>query len=405
MENAPEIYLDYAATAPLLPQVAAAMEEARPSLWANPASLHAPGRRAFRALEEARARIARALGARQASEITITSGGTESDNAALLGITERVMGSRQGTSAHVIVSGIEHHAVLNSAEHLRSLGHRVTVLAPRPDGFIWPEDLEAAFTPQTVLVSVMAANNEVGTVQPISKLAAVAHAHHAYLHTDCVQMAGKLPLDLEASGVDAASFSAHKVGGPHELGVLYLRRGTPFSPLLRGGGQEAGRRSGTQDAVGALGMATAFELATRAVDAEAARLSNLRDRLLSGLLAASDRVKPAVDPAALGPCGADGTPLAGCGATVQDPHLPNIVCVTVDGMESETLLMRLDAAGIAASGGSACSSHSLDPSHVLTALGISRDRALGELRFSLGPATTEADVDAAVAALSAAVNR
>lgn len=395
-------YLDYAATSPMLPEVVRAMDEAQRRWWANPNSLHGPGREAFRALEAARSSIAASLGCHGASQIVLTSGGTEADNMAVAGIVERAQASAPGHAVHVVVSAFEHPAVLSTARHLESRGVQVTYLAPRPDGYVWPEDLEASMRPETVLVSVMAANNEVGTVQPVDALAEVAHRHGALFHADCVQLAGKLPLALEASGVDAASVSAHKLGGPHGTGVLYLRRSTSCTPLLHGGGQEGGLRSGTQDVAGAIGMAVALESATAHVREEAARERELSAELGRRLVGLGPRVRAATDPDAPGPADAVGRPLAGCGVRVS-PHLPGIVTVTVDGIDGQTLLMRLDEAGVAASGGSACSSRSLEPSHVLAALGIPRDRALGELRFSLGRDTTQEDVDRAVAAVAAAL--
>ncbi len=397
------VYLDHAATSPLDPRVLAAMEPVLAGTFGNANSLHEEGRTAFRALEDARAATARALGTRAASEIVFTSGGTESDNAALEGIVDRARNERAGTHLHVIVSAIEHHAVLEAASHLAALGNEVTYLKPREDGFIHPDDLESTMRADTVLVSVMAANNETGCVQPIDELARIAHAHGARFHADCVQMLGKLPLALEASGVDAASFSGHKVGGPKGVGVLYLRRGTPFAPWMRGGGQESGRRSGTQNVPGIVGMASATTFACDRVVAEGKRLTTLRDRLLAGLLAVSPRVHPVSDPSQTGPLLSDGTSAAGCGVGGVGAHLPNIATIVVDGMESETMLLRLDMAGIAASGGSACSTGSLEPSHVLLAQGIARELAYGEVRFSLGSTTTGEDVDDVLAVFPAII--
>lgn len=397
------IYLDYAATAPLDPRVLDAMGSALSDVFGNANSLHKEGRVAFRVLEDARGAVAEALGAHAAGEIVFTSGGTESDNAALEGIVDRAHDVRSGTCTHVVVSAIEHHAIIEVAAHLAALGNEVTYLKPRKDGFIYPDDLDAAMRPDTVLVSVMAANNETGCVQPIDVLAGIAHTHGALFHTDCVQMLGKLPLALEDSGVDAASFSGHKIGGPKGVGVLYLRRGTPFAPWIRGGGQESGRRSGTQNVPGIVGMAKAVTLACGEAFAERQRLFALRDRLLAGLLACSSSVHLVSDPSQRGPLLAGGASMAGCGVNEMDAHLPNIVTVVVEGRESETMLLRLDMAGIAASGGSACSSGSLEPSHVLLAQGISRDLAYGELRFSLGSRTTEEDIDAVLAVFPAVI--
>lgn len=390
------VYLDYAATAPLRACAAEAMAPflvpgpAGLSLGANANSLHAPGRAAFAALEEARASIARDLGARRPGEIVFTSGATEADNMAVLGIARAAADERRrrGRSAapHVIVSAIEHEAVLAPARLLEAEGFRVTRLGPNRQGFVEVRALEEALDEDTVLVSVQAANSEVGSIQPVAALAGAAHAAGALMHADAVQALGKARIDLVELGVDAASFSAHKIGGPKGVGALYLKARTPFAAQMLGGGQESGRRSGTQNVAGAAGFAAACREAVSEQEIEAARLRALRDRLYAAL-AGFGPIEAAVD--------------VGKGS---EDFLPNIVNVLVGGLESETLILRYDRRGFGVSGGSACSSHSLEPSHVLRALGIDADRAHGALRISMGRDTRRCDVDAFVDATAAVLD-
>lgn len=385
------VYLDWAATAPLCEEAARAMAPylepgtANLALGANPNSLHSPGRAAFSALEEARSGIARALRAHRPDEVILTSGATEADNAALIGIAHAVRDARHASAGEVrvVVSAIEHDAVLAPARRLAAEGFDVAYVAPDRQGFVSPEALRAALGDdgRAALASVQAANSEVGSIQPVAELARAAHDAGALFHTDAVQALGKCPVDLKAWDVDAASFSAHKVGGPKGVGALYLKTRTPFSPFLEGGGQEAGRRSGTQNVCGAAGFAAACAAAVGAQAAEAERLRALRDRLYRALCA-----------------------MEGVRATTEVPDgdgrfLPNIVHVLVDGLESQTMILRLDALGFGVSGGSACSSHSLEASHVLRAMGVDPDAAQGALRISMGRGTTEADVEAFLEAL------
>lgn len=394
MTSVPEgyVYLDYAATAPLCEEAAQAMApyqvpgRANLAVGGNANSLHAPGRAAFAALEDARKSVARDLGARRPDEIVFTGGATEADDAALLGIAQAAAAERRRRGAgssepHVVVTAVEHDAVLAPAKRLEAQGFRVTRLAPNRQGFIEPRALEAALDDDTVLASVQAANSEVGSIQPIGELARIAHAAGALFHTDAVQALGKVPVNLQELDVDAASFSAHKVGGPKGVGALYLRARTPFEAYAIGGGQESGRRSGTQNVAGVVGFAAAVHAAVAMQEGESARLRGLRDELYARL-AALDAVEATVD---VEPGSAD--------------FLPNIAHVLVSGLESETLILRLDMQGFGVSGGSACSSHSLEPSHVLRALGIDADRAHGALRISMGRYTTAADIDAFVAAM------
>ena len=386
------VYLDWAATAPLCEEAARAMApyqvpgRANLAVGGNANSLHAPGRAAFAALEDARRSLARDLGASRPDEIVLMSGATEADDAALLGIARAAAAERRRRGGdfvpHVVTTAVEHDAVLAPARRLEAEGFRVTRLAPNRQGFVEPAALEAVLDEDAVLVSVQAANSEVGSIQPIAALARAAHGVGALFHTDAVQALGKAPVDVGAWGVDAASFSAHKVGGPKGVGALYLRARTPFEPQAIGGGQESGRRSGTQNVAGAAGFAAAVHAACGLQGREAARLSALRDRLYAGL-AAHDAVEATVDVAP---------------GSVE--FLPNIVHVLVRGLESETLILRFDLRGFGVSGGSACSSHSLAPSHVLHALGIDDDRAHGALRISMGRYTTERDVDAFLGAVA-----
>ena len=323
--------------------------------------------------------------------MTTLDGGRIGIGAKALGIAQAAADERRRRGAgdfvpHVVVTAVEHDAVLAPAKRLESQGFRVTRLAPNRQGFIEERALEAALDADTVLVSVQAANSEVGSIQPIADLARVAHDHAALFHTDAVQALGKARVNLQELNVDAASFSAHKVGGPKGVGALYLRARTPFHAYAIGGGQEGGRRSGTQNVAGIVGFAAAVHAATAMQEAEAARLRVLRDRLYERL-GAIDAVEATVD-----------------AAPGSEDFLPNIVHVLVDGLESETLILRFDMQGFGVSGGSACSSHSLEPSHVLRSLGIDADRAHGALRISMGRYTDEADVEAFAVAMEKSLN-
>jgi cysteine desulfurase len=364
-----------------------------PSLagFGNANALYAEGKAARQALEAARASLAAAVGAKP-TEIVFTSGGTEADAAAIAGIVAALR-ARKGKAAgdHIICSAFEHRAVAKAVLRLKAQGFQTTMLKPRADGFIHPDDLAAALRPETLLVSVMLVQNEIGCVQPVAALAALAHEAGALFHCDAVQALGKLPININDLSVDAASFSAHKIGGPKGSGALYLRDGTAFEALQKGGGQEGGRRGGTQDVASATGFATAAQIACEPayLQAENARLAGLRDRLAAGLLAADPRVALSVPVPA--------------GDVSQ--HASGICSLLIDGQQSEMLVLRLDEAGIAASGGSACAAGSLEPSHVLSALGIGKRRALGALRLSLGWASREADVEALLAAFPSILSR
>lgn len=362
-------YFDCAATTPVDERVLEAMMPFFTERFGNANSLYALGRDAYRGLEDARERFASAIGAASPNEVIFTSGGTESDNAALLGILARA--ASRG-NAHLIVSAYEHHAVLHPAEWLEKHGFEVTFLAPRSDGHIHPEDLKAALRTHTKLVSVMHGNNEIGTINDIKALAAVAHEHGAYFHTDACQTLGKIPFDVADLGVDAASFSSHKIYGPKGVGALYLKRNTPFETQARGGGQEFKKRSGTQNLPGVVGMTTALELMLAEQPEEMARLATLRDRLIFGITNHIENTEPSAS---------------------SDARLPNIAPLLIKGVEGEAMLLQLDNHGIAVSTGSACSSGSLEPSHVLLSIGCPAEIAHGSLRLSLGRFTTDEDVD------------
>ena len=386
------VYLDWAATAPLGEEAAAAMAPflapgaANIALGMNANSLHAPGRAAFEAMELARRQIASDLGCSRPNEVVFTSGATEADNMALLGLARAQRDARRkrdgkGARCRIVTTEIEHEAVLEPAHALARDGFDVVFLKPTREGFITPDALRGALSDGTVLVSIQAANSEIGTVHPIAELAAAAHGAGALFHVDATQALGKMPLDLAALGVDAASFSAHKVGGPKGVGALYLKARTPLSPLLLGGGQEDGRRSTTQNVAGIAGFAAAVHAAVAGEGAESARQRLLRDRLYRAL-GEMDGIRP--------------TLAVPEGST---DHLPNIVHALAARLESETLVLRLDRAGFGVSGGSACASHSLEPSSVLRAIGVAGDELYGALRISVGRLTTEDDVERFIGAL------
>ena len=378
------IYADHAATTAVSDTALQAMLPHFTTAYGNPSSLYRFAQEGKTDLERARAEIAACLNARP-EEIYFTSGGTEADNWALRGVAE-LMALKGRKGGHIITSAIEHDAVLAPCRRLEAEGVRVTYLRPNRQGFIEAASLAKALTDDTVLVSVQAANSEVGAIQPIRELAALAHERGALFHTDAVQALGKMPLNLQELDVDAASFSAHKIGGPKGVGALYLKARTPFSPYLLGGGQESGRRSGTQNVAGITGFVAALEAAQEAEPEESARLRALRDRLYAAI-AATDGIQPTVE----------------VDAGSRD-FLPNIVHGLADEWESETMVLRFDQLGICVAGGSACSSHSLEPSHVLRAMGITGDTSYNALRISMGRYTTEADIAAFEKALKKVLN-
>ena len=361
------VYADNAATTAMSETALEAMLPCLREEYANPSSLHTPGQRAAEKLTEAREIFARHLGASPA-EITFTSGGSESDNQALR--SGAMLGLRKGKK-HIISTKFEHHAVLHTLQALEKEGFEVTLLDIPSDGVVTAEQVRQAIRPDTALVSVMFANNEIGTIQPIAEIAAVCREAGVLFHTDAVQAAGHLPIDVKALGVDMLSLSAHKFHGPKGVGVLYARRGVALTNVIYGGAQERGRRAGTENVPGIVGAAAAFEEACAHMEENAQKMTALRDRLIRGLTAIPHTV------------------LNGDA----ERRLPGNVNVCFEGIEGESLLLMLDAKGIAASSGSACTSGSLDPSHVLLALGRPHEVAHGSLRLSLSHYNTDADVD------------
>lgn len=347
--------------------------------YGNPSSIYSVGRTAKTALEEARADIAAALGA-NTNEIYFTGCGTESDNWAIFGAAKML--EKKGKT-HIITSAFEHHAVLHPVNVLEKAGFTVTYLDVHENGIVRPEELEAAITDKTGLVTIMYANNEVGTVQPIAQLGKICKEHGVLFHTDAVQAAGQVPIDVKEQNIDMLSISGHKLHGPKGVGVLYLRAGVRIANLLEGGAQERGRRGGTENVAGAVGLATALKTACATMEARGKRLSALRDRLITEVLK-TDRSRLNGDP-------------------VQ--RLPGNVSFCFEGIEGESLLLMLDMKGVCASSGSACTSGSLDPSHVLLALGLPHAIAHGSLRLSFGDDTTEADIDYILEVLPPIVTR
>jgi cysteine desulfurase len=362
------VYLDHNATTPVSPEVADRMDQALRELWGNASSVHHFGQQAKAAVDEARSDVAALLGA-DSSEIIFTAGGTESDNFAIRGVAEALESAGR---KHLIATSIEHEAVLRTMAALARRGWRVTLLPVDATGIVSPDALSAAITDDTALFSVMHANNEIGTIQPVAELARIAQARGVLVHTDAVQSAGKIPLDVKTLGVDMLSISAHKFYGPKGVGAMWLRKGVRLTPFLTGGRQERNRRAGTENVAGIVGMGTAARLARLKMGEEAPRVSALRNRLESGLLA--------------GVAGAERNGAA-------EPRVPNTTNISFDRVESESLLIGLDLEGIAVSSGSACSSGTLEPSHVLKAMGLAHLRTLSSIRFSLGNGNTEADVD------------
>jgi cysteine desulfurase len=374
------IYLDHAATTPLDPRVLEAMLPFLTEAWGNPSSVYGPGRRARAALDAARDSLAAALGC-QARELIFTSGGSESDNLAVRGVARR--NAERGR--HLVCSQIEHHAVLHPMQDLEREGFEVTYLPVDRDGRVEPEDLRRALRPgRTTLVSVMLGNNEVGTVEPVRRLAEIAHEAGACFHTDAVQALGKVPVGVDELAADLLSISAHKIGGPKGSGALYVRMGTRISPLITGGGHERNRRAGTENVAGVAGLARAVELATGELPARAARMAALRDRLIQGVLAEVPGARLTGHPV---------------------ERMPHHASFVIPGVRGDSLLMVLDRAGVYASSGSACTSGSLEPSHVLLAMGLTPEEALGGLRLTVGPETTAGEVDQAIAAIAQATSR
>ena len=374
------IYLDHNATTPPAAEVVDRMAAALRDQFGNPSSVHHFGQMAKAALDDARSAAAALVGG-DPSEIVFTSSGTESDNFAIRGVAEalEVTGRR-----HLIASAIEHEAVLNTFKALARRGWKTTLLPVDQSGIVAPEALEAALTDDTALVTVMHANNEIGTIQPVAQLARLARSRGAIFHTDAVQTAGKIPIDVKALGVDLLSLSAHKFYGPKGTGALWIRRGVRLQPPMTGGKQERGRRAGTENVAGIVGLGVAAQLARDKMAAEGDRLARLRDRLEEGVLGS-----------------VGGTAINGD----RSARVPNTTNISFDRIEAESLLIALDLAGIAVSTGSACSSGTLEPSHVLKAMGFPAHRTQNSIRFSLGAANTDADVDRVIEVLPGVVEK
>ena len=372
-------YFDYAATTPVAPEVLAAMLPYFHDTPGNPSAIYAEGQQARAAVETARNSVAKLLNAR-ADEILFLSGGTEADNMALSG----TLLANECKGRHIITTAIEHHAVLETCHFLEKQGASVTVLPVDGDGILDPSTIAKAIRPETVVVSVIMANNEIGTVQNLAEISKITRQAGVHLHTDAVQAVGRIPVDVQALGVDLLSISAHKLYGPKGIGALYIRKGTRISPILWGGGQERGKRSGTENVPGIVGLGKAAELAKATMAAEAERLAAMRDRLIAGVLSAIPESR------------LNGHPMQ---------RLPNNANFSFDCVEGESVCLNLDLAGVSASPGSACSSTSTAPSHVLLALGLPQHQAFGSLRLSLGRWTTDADVDRVLQALPGIVAR
>lgn len=362
-----KVYLDNAATTALSPKVLEKMMPYLTDIYGNASSPHSFGQTARIGVEHAREQVARAINA-DPSEIVFTGCGTESDNTVLFGVAERY--AKKGD--HIITTNVEHHAILHSCAALEKKGIKVTYLPVDKDGLVTPEQVRDAITDKTILVSVMFANNEVGTIMPIPEIAAVCHEKGVLLHTDAVQAAGHIPIDVKAMGIDMLSISGHKFHGPKGVGVLYERKGIRLPSYIIGGEQEKGRRAGTENVAGIVGLGEALELAVTNMSETSARMTRMRDRLIEGIEATIPEVK-----------------LNGH----RTKRLPNNVNFSIKYIEGESILLMLDMAGIAASSGSACTSGSLDPSHVLLALGLTHEVAHGSVRMTLGDDTTDEDID------------
>jgi cysteine desulfurase len=374
------VYLDHNATTPVAPEVADRMDRAVRDLWGNASSVHHFGQQAKAAVDEARGHVAALIGA-DASEVIFTGSGTESDNFALRGAAEALEPTGR---RHLIAGAIEHEAVLKTVAALARRGWRVTLLPVGASGIVTADALREAITDDTAVVSVMHANNEIGTIQPIAELAAIARAHGALMHTDAVQSAAKIPIDVKALGIDLLSLSAHKFYGPKGVGAMWLRKGVRLLPVMTGGRQERNRRAGTENVPGIVGVGAAAELARRNAADAASRIGALRDALETGILR---NVPGAVRNGAA------------------EPRVPNTTNISFERIESESLLIGLDLEGIAVSSGSACSSGTLEPSHVLKAMGLAHARTLSSIRFSFGAANTDADVERVIKVLPPLVDK
>lgn len=372
------VYLDHAATTPVLPEVIEAMMPYFNPNFGNASSVHGFGRQGLIAIDKARKIVADAIGARP-QEIYFTSGGTEADNIALMGVAEAL----RDKGRHIITSRIEHPAILDTCAYLEKNGYEVTYIQVDAQGLINPADVDAAIRPDTILISIGHANNEMGAIQDIAKIGTIAKAHKVYLHTDAVQSFGTIPINVDELQVDLLSLSGHKIYGPKGVGALYVRRGVRVRPLGHGGGQERKLRPGTENVPGIVGLGKATELALLDMGARAEHLAKLRNKLIAGLTSVPD------------------VTLNGSA----EQRLPGNVNVSVTYVEGESLILALDLRGIAVSSGSACTSGSLEPSHVLTSMGLDHLQAHGSLRLTLGRDTNEADIDYVISAFQEVVKR
>jgi cysteine desulfurase len=373
------IYLDHNATTPPAPEVVEATTRAMREQFGNASSIHAFGQRAKTAIDEARTEVARLIGA-EPGDVVFTSGGTEADNIALRG----VVGAAQTARRRLVVTAIEHEAVVNTATALARAGCPVTTLPVTATGVVEATAFDATAGEDVALVSVMLANNETGVIQPVADVARLARARGALCHTDAVQAVGKVPVDVAVLGVDLLSLAAHKFGGPKGVGALWIRRGVSLSAVITGGRQERNRRAGTENVPAIVGFGVAAALARRRLAADGARMESLRNRLESGILAAVSRAV-----------------VNGAGVA----RVPNTTNIAFEGVEAESMLIGLDLEGIAVSTGSACSSGSLDPSHVLKAMGLSHGRVQSSIRFSLGTSTTSEEIDRVLGVVPLVVER
>jgi cysteine desulfurase len=374
------IYFDHNATTPVDPAVAETIARVTIEEFGNPSSVHHFGQRAKAVLDEARSSVATLIGG-EPSEVVFTSGGTESDNFALRGVAEALEPTGR---KHLIASSIEHEAVLVTLRALARRGWRVTLLPVDATGIVKPGSLEQAITNDTAIVSVMHANNEIGTIQPVKELSAIAHAHGALMHTDAVQSIGKIPVDVRALDVDLLALSGHKFNGPKGVGALWVKRGARVTSILTGGKHERSRRAGTENVPGIAGLGVAAQLAARKLTAASPRVAALRDRLEAEILAH-----------------VAGTAVNGA----REPRVPNTTNISFEAIEAESLLIALDLEGVAVSTGSACSSGTLEPSHVLRAMGLPSPRTQNSIRLSLGATNTDAEVDFVVSKLPAIVEK
>ncbi|MGE5559861.1 MAG: cysteine desulfurase NifS [Chloroflexota bacterium] len=374
-----QVYLDHSATTPTHPDVVAAMMPYFSDKFGNASSIHSFGREARKAVEAAREQVARLIGA-DPREIVFTSGGTEADNLAIRGVA--LANAKRGK--HIITSSIEHHAVLHLCESLEKEGYSVTYLPVDADGLVSVADVEKALRPDTILVTIMHANNEVGTIQDLAAISALLKPRNIYFHTDAVQSVGKIKADVNELGVDLLTLSGHKIYGPKGVGALYIRRGTKLESLAKGGSHERGKRAGTENVPGIVGLGKACEIAASELEQERERLMGLRDKLIRGI---SERISDVK---------LNGHPTQ---------RLPHNVNVSIKYVEGEAMLLNLDMKGIAASSGSACTSGSLEPSHVLLAMGVPHEVAHGSLRLTLGRMTTAEDIDYVLDTLPEIVTR